>query len=108
MNEHAWLGSIYSRLLCRSLVFFDFADPDRLAGFPGLKAVLPLAFLFAGIKLLTSTVVGWSIILGLPLTIMGMVWVIYLYDEIITKQVDRPEEKKPVLTGGQPGSKIDD
>jgi len=49
-----------------------------------IKAVLPVVLLLAGLWLLTLRLAGWSIIFGLPMVVLGVIFLIYAYDEILS------------------------
>jgi len=49
-----------------------------------IKAVLPVVLLLAGLWLLTLKFAGWSIIFGLPMVVLGVIFLIYAYDEILS------------------------
>ena len=51
------------------------------------RGVIPLALLISGVVILTSPLLGWSLLLGLPMLITGVAMVIFTYDEIISKKV---------------------
>lgn len=51
-----------------------------------LRGLVPLSLLFGGIWFLSLGISGWSLIAGLPITIVGTVFSIYTYDEVITKK----------------------
>lgn len=52
-----------------------------------IKAVIPLSLLFGGLWLLTLKLAGWSIIFGLPMIVMGVVFLIYSYDEVVSGKI---------------------
>ena len=52
-----------------------------------LRVVVALGLLIGGIILLGFRIAGWGIILGLPMVIFGSVFIIYTYDEVLSKQV---------------------
>jgi len=47
--------------------------------------IIPIVFLAAGVVILALRMPGWSLLLGLPLTIFGTVFLIYTYDEVVRK-----------------------
>ncbi|TEU01694.1 hypothetical protein E3I18_02520 [Candidatus Woesebacteria bacterium] len=49
------------------------------------RGIIPIVFLAAGVVILTLRMPGWSLLLGLPLTIFGTVFLIYTYDEVVRK-----------------------
>ena len=61
------------------------------------KGIIPIVLLASGITLLALRITGWSLILGLPITIIGVIFLISVYDDIVSRIVGRiPEE--PELT----------
>ncbi|AKM83313.1 hypothetical protein A2422_00805 [Candidatus Woesebacteria bacterium RIFOXYC1_FULL_31_51] len=52
-----------------------------------LKTVVPIFILIGGIALLTLRIAGWSIIFGLPMVVIGVVFLIYTYDEIVSSSL---------------------
>ena len=51
------------------------------------RGIIPLASLISGVVLFVSEVSGWGLILGIPMIIIGMIMLIYTYDEAIQKKV---------------------
>lgn len=49
------------------------------------RGIIPIVFLAAGVIILALRMPGWSLLLGLPLTIFGTVFLIYTYDEVVRK-----------------------
>ena len=49
------------------------------------RGIIPIVFLAAGVVVLALRMPGWSLLLGLPLTIFGAVFLIYTYDEVVRK-----------------------
>lgn len=47
-----------------------------------LRAVIPLALLGGGLALFVLRIAGWSIVFGLPMIVIGVVFLIYTYDDI--------------------------
>lgn len=58
-----------------------------------IKSVLPIVLLLGGLWLLTLRLAGWSIIFGLPMVILGIVFVIYAYDDAVSGKVAVPIDK---------------
>ena len=58
-----------------------------------LRVVVSLLLLAAGITILALRIPGWGIILGLPIVIFGSVFLIYTYDEVLSRQVDLHNSK---------------
>lgn len=56
------------------------------------KIIIPLIFLASGISLLALRIPGWSIIIGLPAIVFGVVFLLYTYDELVSNTV-RPLPK---------------
>lgn len=52
-----------------------------------LKTVVPIFILSGGIALLTLRISGWSIIFGLPMVVIGVVFLIYTYDEVVSSKL---------------------
>lgn len=52
-----------------------------------IKILAPFAMMVCGLILLALRLAGWSIIIGLPITIIGIVLLIYAYDEIVSKKI---------------------
>jgi drug/metabolite transporter (DMT)-like permease len=52
-----------------------------------LKTLIPLALLVGGLFLLFLNLAGWSIIFGIPMVVIGVVFLIYTYDELVTKRI---------------------
>lgn len=53
-----------------------------------LKGLLPVILVIGGITLLFLRLSGWSLVLGLPMTVIGSVFLIYTYDEVVQKRVE--------------------
>lgn len=60
------------------------------------RGVIPLVFLIAGVAVLMLRIPGWSLLLGIPITIFGTVFLIYTYDEVVRRRVGPlpPNEEK--------------
>jgi|SRR3989344_2097377 len=52
------------------------------------KGLIPVVLLISGLVLLILRLPGWSIIFGLPITIFGVIFLIYTYDEIVQKKIN--------------------
>lgn len=61
------------------------------------KGLIPIILLASGITLLALRITGWSLILGLPITVIGVVFLIAVYDDIVSRIVGRILEE-PELT----------
>ena len=59
------------------------------------RGLIPLAMLGAGVVLMTSRISGWSLIIGIPVTVIGMAMLVFTYDEVVQKQV-QPIQKELV------------
>ena len=57
-----------------------------------LKTIVPVFILGTGLFLLTMKLPGWGIILGLPMTIIGVVFLIYTYDEVVSSKFKDTEQ----------------
>jgi hypothetical protein len=51
------------------------------------RGLIPIVLLLSGMGLLFLRLPGWSIIFGLPLVTFGVVFLIYTYDEVVSKRV---------------------
>lgn len=68
------------------------------------KGLIPIIFFIGGVVILISRISGWSLILGLPVTIIGIAILINVFDEI-TSSIILPRShitacmvcKKPTL-----------
>ena len=49
-----------------------------------VMAILSLGLLAGGLVLLTSKIAGWSIIFGLPMVVIGVIFLVYSYDECVS------------------------
>jgi len=61
------------------------------------RGLIPVVFLVSGVVILGLKLPGWSLFIGLPLTIFGTVFLIYSYDEILGKKLgiqDYKDEEK--------------
>jgi hypothetical protein len=47
-----------------------------------LKIVIPMIFLATGLILLFLVIPGWSLILGIPSIVFGIVFLLYSYDDM--------------------------
>ena len=52
-----------------------------------LRVFACVAFLIGGLVLLALRIAGWSIIFGLPMVIFGSVFMIYTYDEVLSRRI---------------------
>lgn len=53
-----------------------------------LRIAGPVVLTITGLVLLYLRLAGWSLIFGLPTTIIGVVLLIYSYDEIISRKLN--------------------
>lgn len=53
-----------------------------------LIAFLPLILVIGGVLVLVAKIPGWSLILGLPMIIIGVTFLIYAYDEAVTRRLE--------------------
>lgn len=44
--------------------------------------IIPIILLISGIIIFTGQIPGWSLIIGLPMIVFGVVFMIYSYDEL--------------------------
>lgn len=51
------------------------------------RVILSLSLFFGGITLLALRIPGWSLFLGLPATQIGIVFLIFTFDEVAKKKV---------------------
>lgn len=64
-------------------------DPTGLKMFKMiLKVIVPVIFLTTGLVLLFLALPGWSLILGIPSTVFGIVFLLYTYDELSSRPDD--------------------
>ena len=71
------------------------------------RGLLPIVLLGSGMALLFLHLPGWSLIFGLPMIVIGSVFLIDTYDDLIQKTVD-PYSKEVVdcVSCGEPTPKI--
>ncbi len=51
-----------------------------------LETFIPFTILAGGLVLLVLKIGGWSIILGIPMVVMGVVFLVYSYDSLTSSQ----------------------
>jgi|WetSurSiteA1Bulk_404760.scaffolds.fasta_scaffold01457_3 hypothetical protein len=51
-----------------------------------LRVFVPMFLIATGLFFMTLHIPGWSLIVGLPLTLIGVVFLIYTYDEVISRR----------------------
>lgn len=51
------------------------------------RGIIPIVLFVGGIVLFVTRTSPWGVVLGLPAIVIGMVMVIYTYDEVISKKV---------------------
>ena len=72
-----------------------------------LRVIIPIAFLTSGLVLLSLRIAGWSIIFGLPLIVFGTVFLVYTYDEVVSKTVKPiPDKIVECSVCGKPTTKL--
>ena len=52
------------------------------------KGVIPIVLIVCGVALLFAKIPGWGVLLGLPMVVMGTIFMIYAYDEMIQKEIE--------------------
>jgi hypothetical protein len=58
------------------------------------RGIIPIVFLGAGVAILALRIQGWSLLLGIPVTIFGVVFLIYTYDEVVRDVVGQIPDKQ--------------
>lgn len=53
-----------------------------------LRVIVAVGLLVGGLILLAMRLPGWSIIFGLPMIIFGSVFIIYTYDEVLSRKLE--------------------
>jgi uncharacterized membrane protein len=53
-----------------------------------LRVIVSMILLIGGIIMLALRIPGWGIILGLPMVVFGVVFLIYTYDEALSRSVE--------------------
>jgi hypothetical protein len=56
----------------------------------GIRLLMPFMFLATGLTLLYIAVPGWGLIIGIPSTVFGIVFLLYTYDDM-TSQINYDE-----------------
>lgn len=51
-----------------------------------VRIFAPVALMFGGLALLALRISGWSMVFGLPMVVIGVVFMIYAYDEILSRK----------------------
>jgi hypothetical protein len=51
------------------------------------RGLIPIVFFGGGVALFVTRASPWGVVLGLPAIVIGMVMMIYTYDEVISKKV---------------------
>ncbi len=54
-----------------------------------IRGLIPIVLLAGGLYLLDLRITGWSLIFGLPIIVIGTVFLIFTYDEIVTKKTGK-------------------
>lgn len=57
------------------------------------KGLIPVLLVVAGVVILVLGIEGWSVLLGIPITVIGVIMMIYTYDEMVQKRVKPFPEK---------------
>lgn len=57
-----------------------------------LRVLIPTLLLLGGLVLLILKFAGWSIILGIPLTVIGSIFLIYEYDNLVSGIISVPDD----------------
>lgn len=80
------------------------------------RGVIPIVLVLSGVALLALRLAGWSVIFGLPLVVFGVVFLIYTYDEIVSKNFETFPKKlvkckvcgkpTPILSGADPAKAV--
>lgn len=52
-----------------------------------LRTLIPLALLIGGLFLLFLDLPGWSVIFGIPTVVIGVVFLVYSYDDLVSKRI---------------------
>ena len=52
------------------------------------RGILPVVLISGSLVLLVLQITGWSIILGLPMLVIGVTFAIFTYDEMAQKSID--------------------
>jgi hypothetical protein len=83
-------------------------NPERMIKLV-FRGIIPIVFLISGIALLGLRISGWGTILGIPLVVFGSVFLIYTYDEVVSKHVESIAPKlttTPCSVCGKPTPKV--
>ena len=70
------------------------------------RGLLPVVLLLSGIVLLSLRIAGWSIIFGLPMVVIGVVFLIYTYDEVVSKKTVQTRQVYTCSICGQPAIRL--
>lgn len=52
-----------------------------------MRVLIPIILLVTGIMLLFLKIPGWSVIVGLPLVVVGSLFLIYIYDSVLSDNI---------------------
>lgn len=55
-----------------------------------IQAILGVVLLAGGIILLALKIPGWSIIFGIPMVVISSVFIIYTYDDALSRRFEHP------------------
>lgn len=58
-----------------------------------IRGLFPIVLILTGVSLLYLRIPGWSFIFGLPITIIGVAFLIYAYDEAVSGTISYPSDK---------------
>jgi hypothetical protein len=53
-----------------------------------LRVTVAIGLLIGGLVLLAMRLPGWSVIFGLPMIVFGSVFIIYTYDEVLSRKLE--------------------
>lgn len=73
-----------------------------------LRVFVSVCLLISGIVILALRIPGWGIILGLPLVIFGSVFIIYTYDEVLSRQIVKHIHQDPSHKSSEGGDVDED
>lgn len=57
------------------------------------RVLIPIIVLGGGMYLLHLRITGWSLIFGLPITVIGVAFLIFTYDEVVSKRIGEPQPR---------------
>lgn len=62
-----------------------------------IRGLFPVVLTFTGVSLLYLRIPGWSLILGFPVTLIGVALLIYAYDEAVSGTNSYPNDKDIIV-----------